>query len=179
MAQLTPQATSAALYYILHSTLATALIFLVADLISRRRADLSLTGPAPVAQSGLMSVLFFAAAIALAGLPPLSGFLGKLLILDAWRDEMRTIWPAVLIPSFLMLLGFSRAGSVLFWKPVQPATAPAPHEPLALTAAFALLAALAALTLLAGPVTAWLDATAQALHDPAAYIAANRLGAAP
>jgi multicomponent K+:H+ antiporter subunit D len=34
----TPQTTVAALYYILHSTLATAALFLVADLVTRRRA---------------------------------------------------------------------------------------------------------------------------------------------
>ena len=56
---------------------------------------------------------------------------------------------------------------------------PAPHEPLALVATFALLAALVALTVFAGPVTDWLAVTAEALHEPADYIAANRLGVAP
>jgi multicomponent K+:H+ antiporter subunit D len=40
--------------------------------------------PATV-QNGLFAALFFAAAIAMAGMPPLSGFLGKLLVLDALR----------------------------------------------------------------------------------------------
>lgn len=40
LAQTTPAANAAALYYLIHSTLATALIFLVADLLSRRRAHL-------------------------------------------------------------------------------------------------------------------------------------------
>jgi multicomponent K+:H+ antiporter subunit D len=181
IAQMTPQATSAALYYILHSTLATALIFLVTDLVLRRRAHLRLDAPAPVAQSGLVASLFLAAAVALAGMPPLSGFLGKLLILDAWRDQAFAIWPAVLVSSFLMLLGLARAGSLLFWKPFGTGSAaePAPDEPLALVATFGLLAAIVALTLAAGPITGWLDATAEALHDPSGYIAANRLEAAP
>lgn len=181
IAHLTPQATTAALYYILHSTLATALVFLVADLVSRRRAPQRLDTPAAIAESGLMASLFLAAAVALAGMPPLSGFLGKLLILDAWRDQAFTIWPAVLVSSFLMLIGLARAGSFLFWKPSETVTAPdpAPHEPLALVATFALLAALVALTVFAGPVTDWLAVTAEALHEPADYIAANRLGVAP
>ncbi|MGL4234671.1 monovalent cation/H+ antiporter subunit D [Tabrizicola sp.] len=178
IAHFTPTSSSAALYYILHSTLATALMFLVADLITRRRAHDRLTEPAPIAQSGLIGTLFLAGAIAMAGMPPLSGFIGKLLVLDTWRDHAMAVWPAVLVSSFLMILGFARAGSQLFWKPSAleaQANAP-PKEPLALAATFALLAALAALTIFAGPVTDWLSATAQTLHDPSDYIAANRLG---
>ena len=179
IAHMTAPATAAALYYILHSTLATALIFLVADLVARRRGHLLLRSDAPVAQSDLMAALFLAVAIALAGMPPLSGFIGKLLVLDVWRDDALVIWSAVLVSSFLMLLGLARAGSRLFWKPAQAATppAPAPDEPLALVATFALLAAIVALTLAAGPVTDWLTTTAEALHAPDAYIAANRIGA--
>ncbi|MFZ1346792.1 MAG: monovalent cation/H+ antiporter subunit D, partial [Tabrizicola sp.] len=70
----------------------------------------------------------------------------------------------------------SRAGSLLFWKTSPDPAASAPHEPLALAAAFALLAGLAALTLCAGPVSGWLAVTADTLYDPAATIAANRLG---
>lgn len=179
LAQMTPAATSAALYYLIHSTLATALIFLVADLLSRRRAHLRLDTPSPVAQSDLMGGLYLAAAIALAGLPPLSGFLGKLLIMDAWREQAIVIWPAVLLSAFLMLLGLSRTGSLLFWKTGSETAPPAPREPLALAAACVLLAGLVALTAFAGPVTDWLTATADSLHAPQAYIAATRLGEAP
>ena len=176
IAQMTPAATSAALYYLIHSTLATALVFLVADLVSRRRAHLRLDTAAAIARPGPIGALYVAAALALAGLPPLSGFLGKLMLLDVWRDQAAVIWPAILVSSFLMLIGLSRAGSLLFWK-ASPDPAPsAPHEPLALAAAFALLAGLAALTLCAGPVSGWLAVTADRLYDPAATIAANRLG---
>lgn len=179
LAQLSPKAHAAGLYYLVHSTLATALIFLVCDLISRRRAHLRLDQPAPLAQSGLTGALFLSAAIALAGLPPLSGFLGKLLILDAWRDQAALVWPAMLASSFLILLGLSRAGSRIFWKPAPGPTPVAPHEPLALAATFALLAGLAALTVFAGPVTGWLATTAEELARPGPYIAATGIGGAP
>ncbi len=170
----TPASTAAALYYILHSTLATALLFLVADLVTRRRAHARLSPAPAIPTSGPIAALDFAAAIALVGLPPLSGFLGKLLVLDALRDRAALAWTALLLASFLMLVGQARAGSILFWK-AEPADPAPTREPLALAAAFALLAALAALTLAAGPVTDWLAATADALHDPAAYIAATGL----
>ncbi|MCU0903662.1 MAG: monovalent cation/H+ antiporter subunit D [Tabrizicola sp.] len=176
----TPQTTAAALYYTLHSTLATAALFLVADLVARRRAHVRLTEAASFAQTGLIGALYMAAAIALAGMPPLSGFIGKLLILDAFRAEAPLIWTVILVSSFLMILGFARAGSQLFWK---PADEPAPEgpgpEPLAFAACFMLLAALVAMTIFAGPVTDALTATAESLYASEGYIAANRLEAAP
>jgi multicomponent K+:H+ antiporter subunit D len=178
----TPVTTTAALYYILHSTLATAAMFLVADLVTRRRAHARLDeATAPIAQSGLIAALYLAAAIAMAGMPPLSGFIGKLLILDAFRDGAPLVWSVILLSSFLMILGLARAGSTLFWKPAASDTPPPEHsaEPLAITATIALLAGLAALTVLAGPITDWLSATANELDAPSAYIEANRLGAAP
>ena len=171
----TPQATTAALYYLVHSTLATAAIFLVADQITARRSATLGAGPKLPAPLG---VLFFATAIALAGLPPLSGFIGKLLVLDALRDHP-ALWALILIASFVMILGFARAGSALFWKPDDSPPPNATHkpEPLAWPAIATLLALLAALTVFAGPVTDWLTLTAQDLHTPAAYIAANALKA--
>jgi multicomponent K+:H+ antiporter subunit D len=162
IAGFTPQTTAAALYYILHSTLATAALFLIADMVTRRRANADLTPQPPIAGSGLIAALFLAGAVALAGLPPLSGFIGKLLILQS---------------SFTMILGFSRAGSLLFWKAHASQGEPAEHppEPLALTAIGALFAALVALTVFAGPLTRLLDVTAASLYDPGPYIAANQL----
>ncbi|MDZ4135660.1 MAG: monovalent cation/H+ antiporter subunit D, partial [Paracoccaceae bacterium] len=94
VAQFTPQAMTAALYYLLHSTLATAVLFLVADLVLDRRGTDSLRKALPpIAQNGLLAALFFAGAIAMAGMPPLSGFLGKLSVLDATRGPgMALIW---------------------------------------------------------------------------------------
>ena len=169
-----PQATSAALYYLIHSTLAGAALFLVVDLVTRRRGSGALTGPTtPFVQSGPLGALFLAAAVGLAGTPPLSGFIGKLLVMDALRGDMVLVWTVILLGSFLMILGFARAGSHVFWKSQACATDDhAPHrpEPLAFAAVAALIAGLVALTVFAGPVTAWLDTTAQGLHDPAAYI---------
>ncbi len=153
----TPEATSAALYYLIHSTLATAALFLIADLTRNRR-------------DGLTAALYMAAAIAMAGMPPLSGFVGKLLILDALRGDT-VAWVAILLASLLTMIGFARQGSDLFWK--SPSTeAPAQSK----TAIMLCIAALTALTIAAGPITDWLTLTTEALHSPTAYIAANLLG---
>ena len=180
----TPQATGAALYYVIHSTLATALMFLVADLITERRSGTIAPAP-PMAQNGLIAALFFAGAIAMAGMPPLSGFIGKLLVMDAARDapQVWLIWAVILIASLITVIGFARAGSLVFWKSYDPSLAETPDEqseedPLAprraaalpFVAVFALLAGLAAITIFAGPVTDYTNATAAQLFDPGGYI---------
>jgi multicomponent K+:H+ antiporter subunit D len=178
-----PAATAAALYYIIHSTFAGAALFLVSDLVARRRADGSLNKPQPaIAHSGVIAAAFFIAAIGMAGMPPFSGFLGKLLILDAMRDQAALIWGVILVTSLVMVIGFARAGSVLFWKaePSQDhATPTPPAEPVAFAAVFALTAAMVLLTIFAGPVTDWLNVTANDLHAPMSYIDANRLAVQP
>ena len=71
--------------------MAAALMFLVADQVMERRGG-AIAASAPMAQSGLVSALFFGGAIAMAGMPPLSGFVGKLLVLDAVRDAQLSAW---------------------------------------------------------------------------------------
>ncbi|MDP4032912.1 MAG: monovalent cation/H+ antiporter subunit D [Pseudorhodobacter sp.] len=177
----TPHATATALFYLIHSTLAGATLFLVADMVAERRADDSLDHALPpIAQNGLIAALFFAGALAMAGMPPMSGFLGKLLILDALRGpDMVLIWSTVLVTSLVMIIGFSRAGSTLFWKAHETLGEAEDHRAgvLSFTVIFALLAGLFALTVFAGPTMRYLEATATELHNPAAYIAANALPA--
>lgn len=172
---------TAALYYTVHSTLAAAALFLLADLITQYRGKIgeALVAAPPMARASLMGGLFFLAAIAMAGLPPLSGFIGKLLILDATRSAMLGpwIWGLILLTSLAVIIGFSRAGSVLFWKAeaigAPPETEPAGSDRLpAVIAVSGLVAAMAALTFFAGPATnAFEGAVAQVL-DPSGYIAA-------
>ncbi|MTH63103.1 monovalent cation/H+ antiporter subunit D [Paracoccus shanxieyensis] len=118
VAQFTPQATSAALYYMVHSTLAGAALFLVVDMIGARRGDLWLRADGIMPGNAMIAALFFASTIAMAGMPPLSGFVGKLLVLDATRAAPGAvvIWGAVLVTSLIAIYGYARAGSLVFWK---------------------------------------------------------------
>ncbi|MFD1911533.1 monovalent cation/H+ antiporter subunit D [Halodurantibacterium flavum] len=172
----TPEATSAALYYMIHSTFAAAILFLIADLVTARRGAVGgdIVAAPPIAQNGLIAALFFGAAIAMAGLPPLSGFIGKLLILDAARDTgaMAVVFAAILITSLIAVVGFARAGSTLFWKAhaVEGEMPPAPTGHLPLVVTGGLMAVMVLLVVLAGPTTAYLDATAAQVFDKAGYI---------
>ncbi|WP_204115769.1 monovalent cation/H+ antiporter subunit D [Shimia biformata] len=181
----TPQATTAALYYLIHSTFAAAVLFLVADMVVARRKSDSLAVQAATQQNGLFAALFFAAAIAMAGMPPLSGFLGKLLVLDALRapEIMAWVWTAILIGSLMTIVGFARAGSQLFWKSVSvvPEEAgpddPLPEVPPAAGVAevapvMVAIGVLATVTVLAGPLTQYLDQTTAQLFDRDGYVSA-------
>ena len=190
VSQFTPQSTFAALYYVIHSTFAAAALFLLADLVvTRRAAGDRLSSAPPTVQHGLFAALFFAAALGMAGMPPLSGFLGKLLVLDALREApaMALAWTVVLAGSLVTIVGFARAGSTLFWKAAalspaadtggaaSPQNSPAvasttvPAPAWLITPTMAAIAALALLTAAANPIGGYLQATAGQLTDWQGY----------
>jgi len=177
----------AALYYLLHSTLTGAALFLLADMLARRRAgsgDQLEPGPR-LERPSLFAGLFFVGAIAMTGMPPLSGFIGKLFILEAGRGSSASvwIWGIVLSTSLVVTLAFARAGSVLFWKidadaPLVETKTPAPVIlPVAVCAA--LLGATVLLSVMAGPVKRELDAIARHTLDPQIYVRAVLAPSAP
>jgi multicomponent K+:H+ antiporter subunit D len=173
-------ATAASLYYLVHSTLAGAALFLIADLVARRRGGAGdrLVAAPPFAQLDLLAGLFLLAAIAAVGLPPLSGFVGKLLVLEALAGQpgWGWLWAVVLVGSLLAMIGFARAGSVLFWKCEAERGAREPdrpqHDAAGLVAVSVLLAGPVLLTLFAGPAMNAMDATARQLFTPALYVEA-------
>ncbi|SDW32888.1 monovalent cation/H+ antiporter subunit D [Litoreibacter albidus] len=177
IALFTPEGIAAALYYIVHSTLAGAVLFLISDLVRTGRANLDLTPQPPVAGTALTAGLFFVGAIAMAGLPPLSGFLGKLLVLDAayGTDLVVWIWAIVLGSSLISIIGFSRAGSILFWK--AHSVAPLDSDPpqprpatMSYVAVGGLVALLVAHTAFAGQMHGYAVTMAEQLFAPEPYI---------
>lgn len=173
----TPAATEAALYYMIHSTLAGAVLFLVVDLVRERRmnGDDSLDPAPPIAQAGLVSSIYFIAVIAMAGLPPLSGFIGKLLVLDAVRTHafVWPIWALILVTSLMLIVGFTRSGIAVFWQTSSAAAekqTEAIPSALSFAAVFGLLGVIFIVTVMAQPVTEFLGDTARQIHDPTSYI---------
>ncbi|RJX22287.1 MAG: monovalent cation/H+ antiporter subunit D [Desulfobulbus sp.] len=166
---------TAALYYLPHTTLVTAGLFLLADLIARQRgvtADQFSPAP-PLAQPARLGVLFFLGAVAAAGLPPLSGFLGKLLLLQSVSPgEAFWLWTVVLAGSWTGLIALSRAGSRIFWKTEGAGAAGAPADLPRLAPVVLLLGLSVAMTLFAAPITRYAEAAASQLLQPRAYITA-------
>src|SRR5690606_1415801 len=73
-----------AIFYVVHHITVQTSLFLVAGLIERREGTTSLNRLGGLARSApLLAVLFLVPAFNLSGIPPLSGFLGKLGLLQA------------------------------------------------------------------------------------------------
>jgi len=172
---------SAGLYYLPHSTFTAAALFLVADLIRRRRrrGGQHHDGEQTVlpGKTGT-SLLFLVAAVAIAGLPPLAGFLAKAALLSAVPDtHTAVVWAAVLGSSLLVIIGLTRTGIRLFWHvpgadeaPPEPESSEAPPRPFETAAASLLLAYVVAMAIFAAPLMRQTDAIAAQLLAPAQYL---------
>jgi len=174
---------TAALYYLPHSTFAAAAFFLLSDSITQRRDvmdDQFEPGPI-IQQQRLLGILFFITAILVAGLPPLSGFIGKFLILNAALPHSAFFWiiGVILITSLFTLIALARGGSMLFYRAQAPhscniAPDAEPRSALSLTIELTPVAGLLlfciGLVIFAGAVTEYTAATANQLLQPEAYI---------
>ena len=166
---------SAALFYLLSTTWTVGGLFLVSELVANQRGsakDRIVTAPKMQSRT-FLSVLFLVGAVAAAGLPPLSGFFGKVLILQSVESgtEMAWLWSVLLIGSFLTLIAYSRAGSIVFWRTVDGhLEKPDPLNGRISVAAGALTAMAIVMVVLAGPIMNYTDATAAQLHNSDAYI---------
>ncbi len=171
----TPAAMSAALYYMVHSTLVVAALFLLVELVaSQRGAAGDLLQPAAqVAQPVLLGLMMLLGAASVVGLPPLPGFLGKLMILEsaAHTPAHAWVWTLVLVVSFLTMIGLARAGSILFWNVLPAGNLPVrPGASSRLTlATLGLLGLSLLLAVAASPLKRYTDAAAAQLADRAAY----------
>lgn len=162
-------ALAASLYYLLHSTWIAGGLFLLADLVARQRGDKAgdlVQGPA-LQNPRLLGGAFFIGAIAVAGLPPLSGFFGKVMLLQsvAPGSQALALWSVVLGSGLVALVALSRAGSTLFWRTGHTVLGSAELDHGRLFACILLLSAGPLLVFAAKPLLAYVQATAAQLHD--------------
>lgn len=167
----TPEATAAGLLYLVHSTLITGALFLVADMIGEQRGKAfdRFVIARQVKQQALLGVLFFVAALTVAGLPPFSGFLGKLVVLQAvpLSGERAWVWAAILVSSLATIIALSRAGTTLFWRstPSRDADETSGSSRWQLCGAILLLAASPAIVLFGASAVQYTNEAAAQLHD--------------
>lgn len=128
----------------------------------------------------LLGISFAACGILLAGLPPLSGFIAKFTMLTAAFNpagmavggafSSASWWftAMVILSGLAALISISRAGIRAFWAPVEETV---PRVLLVeIVPVGTLLALTLILTIQAGPIMRFMEATAESLHDPRAYV---------
>jgi multicomponent K+:H+ antiporter subunit D len=126
--------------------------------------------------------MFMFGAVAMTGMPPLSGFFGKVLILGAALEHQWAGWvlAVVLVSSFLMIITLARTGSLLFYN-VLPADETEPESKdndavneipnrISIIAIIGLFALSPLLVLFAQPITAFTEAAAKQQMDSKSYI---------
>ncbi|YCH22974.1 monovalent cation/H+ antiporter subunit D [Pseudomonas sp. D1-3] len=174
------QSLDAAIYYLIHSTWVCGGLFLLADMLARQRGEVGLRlrkGP-QLLQPKLLGGLFFIGAISVAGLPPFSGFLGKLMLLRSVETGWQALllWPVVLVGGLGMIIALVRAGSTLFWRCTGEPAATAESDRIRALATVCLLAGGPLLVAAAQPIHEYTQAAAQQLLDVNAYLQIVRGG---
>ncbi len=164
-----------AVIYIVHHIVVKTALFLVAGLIEERAGTGQLGRLSGLARlEPALSVLFLVPALSLAGVPPLSGFVAKLALVEAGVDGREYLIVAVsLAVSLLTLYSMTKIWSNAFWgEPGALAPTPAGRGGrLLMTGATAGLVAMSvAISVWAGPLYALSQRTADDLVDPAGYI---------
>jgi multicomponent K+:H+ antiporter subunit D len=191
--------TGGALFYLASSTLGIAAFFLLIELVERREPwehlpaarqeapeegesldyEVQEVGIAIPASMGMLGLAFIGCTAVISGLPPLSGFVAKFALLS---DALKTAGPhgggvspavwvfmvALILSGLAALIALTRAGIHAFWASPEWA---APRVRVIEMAPVALLLILCvALTIEAGPVMRFMQATAQSLHAPRLYV---------
>jgi len=185
LALFTPLALAATVFFMVHVILAKSALFMVSGIAHRALGtwELSASGGLYRRQPWL-AVLFLVPALALAGLPPLSGFVAKLALVRAGLEAGRYGLVAVALGvSVLTLLSMTKIWAEAYWKP-------APADPVAAAGDTAVrraaltpgswaalvvpTACIAAATVLlgvaAGPLFALAERAAAQLSDPSQYV---------
>ena len=194
---------SGAIYYVAHHIVVQTTLFLVVGLIERQAGASTLQRLGGLAAaSPLLALVFIVPALNLGGIPPFSGFIGKVALLEAGVQDASVLsWALVagsVITSLLTLYVMARVWTKAFWR----ARADAPEGNLAdaspssliddseedidhadrddvgrmpvgmLIPTGALIAVGLALTVFAGPIFAYSERAAAEVIDRHQYISA-------
>lgn len=111
---------AAAIYYVAHHILVQTTLFLVVGLIERQAGSASLRRLGGLIGTPVLAVLYLIPALNLGGIPPFSGFIGKIALLQAGAvDGSALAWTLVvggLVTSLLTLYVVARVWTKAFWR---------------------------------------------------------------
>ncbi len=172
---LTPLGLAGSVFYLMHHIVVKTNLFLVGGIVRHLGGSYALEGLGGLYRTrpGL-ALLFLVPAFSLAGIPPLSGFWGKMVLVKAGLEaEAYTVTGVALVVSLLTMYSMTKLWNEAFWKarPTDRTVEPSQPVPRLLVGPVVALAAVTvALGLGAGPVFELASRTAEQLTDPSRYV---------
>jgi multicomponent Na+:H+ antiporter subunit D len=176
---------AAVVFSMVHHIVVKTTLFLGAGLIEHRGGSSRLRRVGGMVRDApFLAVLFFLPALSLAGVPPLSGFVSKLALIDAgFESREYAIVGVSLLVSLLTLFSMIRIWAGVFWNPAEePSEEPQQDGsersgrlggPVLMVAPTALLVlGSLAVAAFAGPIYDFSQRTAEDLLRPSAYVEA-------
>jgi multicomponent Na+:H+ antiporter subunit D len=169
---------AATLYFMVHVIMAKAVLFLVAEVMYRLGGTFDLRHLGGLYRAyPWLALGFLMPALSLAGIPPLSGFFGKLALVQAGLAQGQGVIVGVSLGvSLLTLFSMTKIWQEAFWKPAESALRPLSGS---WGQRFALIAPIVVMGLItielglwAEPLYAFALRAAAQLLDPGTYVAA-------
>src|SRR5690606_16069921 len=166
---------AASIFYVAHHITVQTALFLVAGLIERRGGTTSLEQLGGLARlTPALAVLFFVPAMNLAGIPPMSGFLGKVGLLQAGAELGTPVAyvgvAAGLLTSLLTLYAIAKAWNKAFWQE-PPEALPETSIPRSMFWPAAALGAVGVMfAVVGGPLSAYTESAASDLQARTPYL---------
>ncbi|TCO08728.1 proton-conducting transporter transmembrane domain-containing protein [Natronoflexus pectinivorans] len=168
---------AAAIFFLAHNMLSKTNAFLVAGWVKRQKGTLNLKTLGEVyKESPVWGVLFFISAFSLAGLPPLSGFIGKYLIIKAGIEANYIVVALIaLFVGLFTLFSMVKIWLEVFWKDVpKDRVVKIPEKKrksqYMLTASIIMAILIVAMGLWAQPIVTYCEQAAVDLLNPELYI---------
>ena len=170
-----------AILYIVHNMIVKTALLLVAVMVERRAGSSRLSEVGGLVRSApLIAALFALPALSLAGIPPLSGFLGKLMLIDAGLGARSWVVTGVALGTGLLtMFSMLKIWGGVFWgeREKEPARTPQERDRLGapvwmVVPTAALLVATIAFSVWAGPLYRIAERAGGDLLQPAGYVEA-------
>ncbi len=175
LAIFTPAAIAGGVFYLFHHIIVKTNLFLIAGLTQMLQGTYELKQMGSLyRQRPWLAALFLIPAMSLAGLPPLSGFFAKFLVIEAGISSQQWVATGVaLFVGLLTLYSMIKIWAEAFWKAQPEANDKAISLPLLGVIPVALMAAMTlVIGLYAEPFIQLSQATGEQLLAPATYIQA-------
>jgi len=178
LALFTVAGLAAAIFYVVHHIVAKTTLFLTGGLIEHVGGSSRLSRLGGMVRTApVLAVLFLVPALSLAGIPPLSGFVPKVGLVEAGLDADQHLIVAVsLLVSLLTLFSLMKIWSGAFWNPLVDEPIEPTHEggrlggPILMVAPTVVLLVVGlAIAVGAGPLYELSQRAAADLLDPSRY----------